>query len=205
MAYHGKGEFDRAIADYDEALKIDPTLAAAFTHRGNAYREKGDVDRAASDYGAAIGTRSDEIRLRSTIAVAPTWSRMTTNMRLLITRKRSGSIRNMPWPSTIADWLANKGELDRAIADLSEAMKCNLKYTLAFNNRDFTRLRRGELDRSTDDFDAALALDPKPAVSLYGRGMAKRKNGDPAGSDADLAAAKIIRPGIEHELASEIE
>jgi DDE superfamily endonuclease len=61
------------------------------------------------------------------------------------------------------------------------------------------------LDGSIEDFDAALALDPTLAVSLYGRGVAKRKNGDPAGADADLAAAQTIRPGIEHELASEIE
>lgn len=35
-AYSRKGEFDRSIRDYDEAIKLDPGFASALYNRGNA-------------------------------------------------------------------------------------------------------------------------------------------------------------------------
>lgn len=49
-----KGDFDRAIADYDAALKLNPQSADAHFNRGNAWAHKGDPDRAIADYDAAI-------------------------------------------------------------------------------------------------------------------------------------------------------
>ena len=40
-AYAEKGEVDRAIANYDKAIALDPKLAPANTHRANAYGKKG--------------------------------------------------------------------------------------------------------------------------------------------------------------------
>jgi len=41
-AYHGKKDYDRAIADYDKAITLDPKLVAAYGGRGLLYRAKGD-------------------------------------------------------------------------------------------------------------------------------------------------------------------
>jgi tetratricopeptide (TPR) repeat protein len=48
------GEFDKAIADHDEAIRTDPTYAAGFMHRGNAYARHGDFERAIADHIEAI-------------------------------------------------------------------------------------------------------------------------------------------------------
>src|SRR5262245_39755134 len=53
-AYWGKGDFDRAIADCDEAIRLAPKYAWAYHTRGNAYRMKGDFDRAIADASEAI-------------------------------------------------------------------------------------------------------------------------------------------------------
>jgi tetratricopeptide (TPR) repeat protein len=53
-AYYNKGDYDRAIADYTGALRIDPNYASAYNHRGNAYFFKGDYDRAIADYTGAL-------------------------------------------------------------------------------------------------------------------------------------------------------
>jgi tetratricopeptide (TPR) repeat protein len=52
--YQTKGELDRAIADYDEAIRLDPISAKAYSSRGTAYQTKGDRDRAITDYSEAI-------------------------------------------------------------------------------------------------------------------------------------------------------
>lgn len=53
-AYMAKGDAGAAIADYDEALKIDPKNAGALNNRGSARNEKGDVDAAIADFDAAL-------------------------------------------------------------------------------------------------------------------------------------------------------
>ena len=53
-AWDSRDRIDRAIADYDTALRLDPTLADIFNIRGELWRRKGDRPRALADFGAAI-------------------------------------------------------------------------------------------------------------------------------------------------------
>jgi tetratricopeptide (TPR) repeat protein len=53
-AWDRKEVIDRAIGDYDTALRLDPTLADIFNIRGELWRRKGDLPRALADFGAAI-------------------------------------------------------------------------------------------------------------------------------------------------------
>jgi tetratricopeptide (TPR) repeat protein len=53
-AYAAREMTDRAIDDYDTALRLDPTLADSFNARGELWRKKGDRPRALADFGAAI-------------------------------------------------------------------------------------------------------------------------------------------------------
>src|SRR6266704_3028072 len=53
-AYRSKGDLDRAIKDYDQAILLAPTDAAAFNNRGLIFARKGDSDRAIQDYDRAI-------------------------------------------------------------------------------------------------------------------------------------------------------
>jgi tetratricopeptide (TPR) repeat protein len=53
-AYDRKQQYDRAIADYDAALKLNPAQADAFNNRGEVWRKKGDRPRALADFAAAI-------------------------------------------------------------------------------------------------------------------------------------------------------
>jgi tetratricopeptide (TPR) repeat protein len=53
-AYDRKDMIDRAIGDYDTALRLDPGLADIFNARGELWRRKGDRPHALADFGAAI-------------------------------------------------------------------------------------------------------------------------------------------------------
>ena len=46
--------FDRAIVEFNEALRADPTNIRSLNSRGNAWRGKGELDNAIADYDAAI-------------------------------------------------------------------------------------------------------------------------------------------------------
>ncbi len=54
LAYVARGDNDRAIADYNEAIRLNPTNGLTFNERGLAYKAKGDLDRAIADLNEAV-------------------------------------------------------------------------------------------------------------------------------------------------------
>ena len=54
LTYYYKGEYDKAIKEYNKAIELNPKYAEAFNNRGLAYRHKGELDRAIKDYNKAI-------------------------------------------------------------------------------------------------------------------------------------------------------
>src|SRR5262249_29907329 len=59
VGYGRKGEYDRAIQDYDQAIRLKPDLAEAFNNRGSAYGNKGQYARAIQDFDEAIRLKPD--------------------------------------------------------------------------------------------------------------------------------------------------
>ena len=54
MAYGKKGNFDKEIEDYNEAIHLDPNEAMIYFNRADAHRMKGETDKAIADYTEAI-------------------------------------------------------------------------------------------------------------------------------------------------------
>ena len=45
-AYAAKADYDRAIQDFDQSIKLNPTYTKPFNNRGVAYLKKGEYDLA---------------------------------------------------------------------------------------------------------------------------------------------------------------
>ena len=54
LGYAHKNDYDRAIADFSQAVSLDPNEADAFGNRGIAYELKKDYAHAITDYDQAI-------------------------------------------------------------------------------------------------------------------------------------------------------
>ena len=67
-------EHDRAMRDYDEAIRLDPHYAHAFNNRGIIFLELGDADRA--DRGFRSRYRAKTERTPTPSAIADSRSRI---------------------------------------------------------------------------------------------------------------------------------
>ena len=75
-AYIELGEYQRAIEDYDKALRLDPRDVEVYSNRGLVYEQLGEHQRAIQDYGEAIRLDPQHAPAYARRAVAYTVLRM---------------------------------------------------------------------------------------------------------------------------------
>ena len=145
MAYNGRGcawgakkEFDKAIADFAEAIRLDPKLAVAYHNRGNAWGAKKEFDKAIADYTEAIRLDFKLASLASAYhnrggawgakkefdkAIADFAEAIRLDPKDAVAYHNRGNV----WD--------DKKEYDKAIADYDEAIRLDPKYARAYNAR----------------------------------------------------------------------
>lgn len=128
IAYTRIRQFDKAIADYNEAILHDISNADVFYNRGLAYRRKGDFDHAISDHTRAI------IGFDAT--------------RHPIYYKRD-------YFKARGDAYGGKEDYPHAVADYDEAIKLDPKFARALYNRGVAKQKLG--DAAGGDADIAQA------------------------------------------------
>jgi tetratricopeptide (TPR) repeat protein len=134
-SYHAQGDIDRAIADLNEAIRLDPTLAMAHNNRGAAYNEQGDNVRAIADYNEAIkldpklplswnnrGNAYNDVG-------KPDQAIADYNEAIKLDPKFA-----MAYQNRASAW-HDKGDNDRAIADFSTAIKLDPSHARAYFGR----------------------------------------------------------------------
>lgn len=116
-ASDSKADYDRAIADYDQSIGLDPKNGKAFYNRGKAWQQKGDNNRAMADYDKAISLDPKIVDAYSNRGLV--WAARGDNDRAIADYDQAIGLdpnhtisyynRGMAW--------AAKGDSDHAIAD----------------------------------------------------------------------------------------
>jgi tetratricopeptide (TPR) repeat protein len=189
-------DFDRAIEDYDLAVRLRPLEPSTYHGRGDAYFGKRDFERAVTDYDEALRLDSKNAvtwnnrglalhRLgRSDRALADFAEALRLDPKYAMAHYNRGTV------------FHRQGRHDKARADYTEAIRLNPKMATAFNNRGLSYHEERDFNKAVADFTDAIKLDAKLAVAWLNRGLSRNQQRKFDDAIADFSEAIRLDPKL---------
>lgn len=159
-AYTLLGDSDRAVADFDKAIALDPALESAHRGKGIAHHRKGQYREAIAAFGRAIAAKPDYAGAFVDRGLAH--AALGEGQRALADLDAAVGIlpdvgRYYFLRASVTERL---GKADTALADLDRAVSLEPKTAVCRIARGRVLATLGRTKEAIADFTAALALDP---------------------------------------------
>jgi len=190
-----RSDFEMAIADFNEALKLNPNLSAAYVLRGRAL------------VAGVVGM--NRLKLKDNFSGIETFSlKGVVDDKEKITLEKAladytQALRLDPNNSVIykerGDAYSHFGEPDKAISDFNQALRLNPNYSTAYSGRSNAYADKSEENRAIADINQAIRLDPNDAFLYIMRAdyyyhLYENKGGDIDRIIADYTKAIQLAP-----------
>ncbi len=177
LLHHNQEKLELALADYNQAIEINPQYADAYGNRGSLYDNQGKIELALADYNQAIkiNPQNDnnynnrglfydnqgEIELALTdynqaIKINPQYAEAYGNRGNLYQRR---------------------GEIELALTDYNQAIKINPQYAEAYYNRGSLYQSQGLVELALTDYNQAVKINPQYADAYGNRGNLYQSQG----------------------------
>jgi len=193
-AHYYKRNYDLAIADYTEAIRLNPNYALAYNCRGVAYSYKGDYNSAIADYTKAIRLDSnyDTAYYDRGVAYAKkgAYDSAIADLTTAIVLDSNFALAYNNRGTTYC----NKGDYDSAIADYNEAIRHNSHDAVVYNNRGNAYFDKRNYDLAIADYTKAIRLDTNYANAYFNRAKAYFQKGDYDSAIADYTKTVRLCP-----------
>ena len=170
IAFETKGQFDKAIKDYDKAIALSPSYYEAFFNRGTAFETKGQLDKAIVDYDKAI-------------ALNPSYYEAYANRGMIYEKMGQPDKAIEEYHKTITldpssheayynlgVLYGKAGLLDKAMESFNASLAINPNRTDSYINRGIVNSLIGRQEMALRDFNSALLLDQGNAAAYFNRG-----------------------------------
>ncbi len=167
-------DFEAALLEFSEAIKLAPTYAQAYYERGRTFLILDQHERALTDFNKVIELKDPET--------------------LVDAYNNRGYIYNeflKKYPEAIADFTRaiqidpsyirayynralaydRSNQSKEALADYSKTIQLDAQYVDAYNNRGIVYLQTKQFELALADFNKAVALNPKYALGYYNLGL----------------------------------
>jgi tetratricopeptide (TPR) repeat protein len=190
MAEHGLGLTDRALADFDKAIGLDPKNHMAYLGRGTLIATR------ARNYRRAIGDFDRTLQLEprnitALIARGDAYSQLGEFGPALADLDRAVALEPRHAHPLVVRGLVHSraGKPQLALQDYDAALRLNDQEPFALMSRAALNAADGKHGLAIRDLDASIAANDKNALAFYNRGYAHFALGEYAASIADYDAA----------------
>ncbi|OFY65768.1 MAG: hypothetical protein A3H98_10495 [Bacteroidetes bacterium RIFCSPLOWO2_02_FULL_36_8] len=181
-AYANRGQYyyndlkdkDKALADYNQGVTVDPRSYHTFKNRGflhykegEIYKSRGDFEKAGFEFEQALSDFNKTISLKDDFDEA---------------YNNRGSV------------YFSTNKFDSAIMDYTKAILLNKRYAETYGNRANAYSVLKKFDLAWKDYDVFLGYFPNHKLAYYWRGLAKFNLGETNGALNDYNKAITLEP-----------
>jgi len=160
-ALSNQGEFDQAIAGYDQSLSLNDKNAEVYRNRGMTLCHKGDYDRGLADFEKVVQLEAEDAFLYNSRA----WCLAQKGD---LDKSLGDAERAVALRPDDADFIATRGEiylrrglLDLALADFDKSVSLDATLVEVYRDRGLAFEQKGDRDHALADYRRALALKPR--------------------------------------------
>jgi tetratricopeptide (TPR) repeat protein len=189
-----RGDYQGALDDFTQALRVNPSYADAYNNRGYARYALGDLPGAIADYSQALRINPSYADAYNGCALARAG-----------TGDRQGAVDDYTQVLRInprhVEAYMNRGlaryalgDVQGAIEDYTQALRLNPNSVESYSNRAYARYWLGDMQGAIEDYTRALGLNPGYADAYNGRGLARYVQGDLQAAIDDYTQAILANP-----------
>ncbi len=199
--YHKRGNgktklenYKGALADYDQAIKIDPNHADSYHRRGNIKMQLEHYKEAISDYNHAIEIDQNHADFYHDRGKAKAELHhykdaiIDYNQAIAIDPKHADSY------DSRGNVKAEQHHYKEAMIDYNQALEIDPQHASTYGNRGFVKLKLGKNKSAIEDFTQAIRFNPQHPTAYDQRGHAQAKLKNYPEAIADLTQAVAIDP-----------
>jgi tetratricopeptide (TPR) repeat protein len=166
VGYYGKGDYDRAIQDTDQAIRLNPNEPSFYYTSGLAYKKKGDYDRAIQEFNEAIRLNPNFERAyydRGNAYIDKeeydrAIQEFNEAIRLNPNNANNYNNRGVAYK--------RKGDYGRSIQDYNQAIGLNANDTISFFNRGDAYFAQSNLTAAVADFEYTISAAPSSSAAV---------------------------------------
>jgi tetratricopeptide (TPR) repeat protein len=155
-----KGDYDNALKDTSEAIRLEPSSSLAYMLRGKIHYLLHHWDLAIDDF-------TESIRLDSNNLVAYNDRGVSWNAKSEFQKAydqfnevlRMNPNNALAYSNRGANWY-DQQQYEKALADMNKAVELDPKFAGAYANRGTALDRTGDYPRALEDYDRAIKLAP---------------------------------------------
>ncbi|MCZ8119684.1 MAG: tetratricopeptide repeat protein [Microcystis sp. LE18-22.4A] len=172
------GDNQGAIADQNQAIKLNSDDAVAYYNNGVDKYNLGDNQGAIKDFNQAIQINPDYANAYYDRGSAKSnlgdklGAIKDYNQAIQINPDDADFYNNRGWAKY------NLGDKQGAIADYNQAIKLNPNFAFPYNNRGWAKYNLGDKQGAIADYNQAIKLNPDFAVPYYNRGLIYKELND---------------------------
>jgi ATP-dependent 26S proteasome regulatory subunit/Flp pilus assembly protein TadD len=195
-----KGDYQKAIENYNMAIILNPTFSEAYFNRGLCYYNLKNFDKAITDYA-----KSAELDPKNAVIYnnrGDAYYRKQDFDRAIVDYDKAISLN----PKYLKAFY-NRGlayaclqDYERAVEDFDKVVELNPNFAEAYHIRGLAYDYMNNFDKAIADYDKAIELNPNFTEAINHRELAKQKKegggGAPGGATADVSGAGAQQGGI---------
>ncbi|MCF8374297.1 MAG: tetratricopeptide repeat protein [Bacteroidales bacterium] len=194
FAYYFQGDYEKALADYNQAIKIDPGFSTSYVNRGTLLMDNNKNDWALKDFTKAL-------------EIYPKHATAYINRGIIL--KQEGKTEEalsdfnhaILLDPLMAESYINRGALyaeigkfEQSISDYSMAIEVDPQNAMAYSNRGLSYARNGNETAAMVDFNRCIDIDPNFTDAYSNRGFIRYKTGRYSEAIADFSYAIKLNP-----------